>query len=69
MNTLSYKTVSANKATAKKEWIVIDAENEIVGRLCSAIAKIILFIKDRKEIVLSFEGFIVLPFLIRVIRE
>ncbi len=41
MNTLSYKTVSANKATAKKEWIVIDAENEIVGRLGSAIAKII----------------------------
>ena len=26
MDTLSYKTVSANKATAQKEWVVVDAE-------------------------------------------
>ena len=41
MNTLSYKTVSANKATVNKNWILIDAENEVVGRLCSQVAKII----------------------------
>ena len=29
MDSLSYKTISANKATAKKEWILVDAENEI----------------------------------------
>jgi large subunit ribosomal protein L13 len=38
VNTLSYKTVSANKATVKKEWIVIDAEGQILGRLASKVA-------------------------------
>ncbi|PID93652.1 MAG: 50S ribosomal protein L13 [Bacteroidetes bacterium] len=38
MNTLSYKTVSANKETVKKEWVVVDAENEVLGRLASKIA-------------------------------
>lgn len=38
MNTLSYKTVSANKNTVNKEWIIIDAENEILGRLASVTA-------------------------------
>ena len=41
MNTLSYKTVSANKQTTNKEWIVVDAEGEILGRLSSEIAKVI----------------------------
>ncbi len=41
MGTLSYKTISANKATAKKEWIVIDAENEIVGRLATKVANVL----------------------------
>ncbi len=41
MNTLSYKTVSANKKTVNKEWIVVDAEGEILGRLSSQIAKVI----------------------------
>jgi len=41
VNTLSYKTVSANKQTINKEWIVIDAEGEILGRLSSEIAKVI----------------------------
>lgn len=41
MNTLSYKTVSANKATANKEWVVVDAQGEILGRLSSKIAMII----------------------------
>jgi large subunit ribosomal protein L13 len=39
MNTLSYKTVSANKETVNKEWILIDAENEVLGRLASIAAK------------------------------
>lgn len=41
MNTLSYKTVSVNKETAKKEWVVIDATDQVVGRLCSKVAKIL----------------------------
>ena len=41
MDTLSYKTVSANKATVNKEWLLVDAENEILGRLSSEIAKLI----------------------------
>ncbi len=41
MNTLSYKTVSANKNTVHKEWIVVDAENETLGRLASAVAKML----------------------------
>ena len=38
MNTLSYKTVSANKETVEKEWFVVDAQDEILGRLASKIA-------------------------------
>lgn len=38
MNTLSYKTVSANKETVNKEWLLIDAENEVLGRLASKAA-------------------------------
>lgn len=41
MNTLSYKTVSANKATINKEWFVVDATDQILGRLSSEVAKII----------------------------
>jgi len=41
VNTLSYKTVSANKATVQKEWLLIDAENEILGRLASNVAKLL----------------------------
>ncbi|MBQ4633046.1 MAG: 50S ribosomal protein L13 [Prevotella sp.] len=41
MNTLSYKTISVNKETANKEWIVIDATDQVVGRLCSKVAKIL----------------------------
>lgn len=38
MDTLSYKTVSANRATVQKDWYVIDATNLVVGRLASRIA-------------------------------
>jgi large subunit ribosomal protein L13 len=38
MNTLSYKTVSANKNTVSKDWVLIDAENQVLGRLASTAA-------------------------------
>lgn len=41
MNTLSYKTISANKETAQKEWVVVDAQGEVLGRLASQIARLI----------------------------
>lgn len=41
MDTLSYKTVSANSKTAQKEWVLVDAENHTLGRLASEVAKMI----------------------------
>ncbi len=41
MDTLSYKTVSANKATAQKEWVVVDATDQVLGRLGSKVAKLL----------------------------
>ena len=41
MDSLSYKTISVNAATANKEWVVIDATNEVLGRLASQVAKIL----------------------------
>ena len=41
MDTLSYKTVSANAATVTKEWVVIDATDIVLGRLASRIALIL----------------------------
>ncbi len=41
MNTLSYKTISANKTTVKKEWVVVDATDQVLGRLASKVAKIL----------------------------
>ncbi len=38
MNTLSYKTVSANKATVTKEWVVLDATDQVLGRLATKAA-------------------------------
>ena len=38
MNTLSYKTVSANRATVNKEWVIIDAEGVVLGRVATLIA-------------------------------
>lgn len=38
MNTLSYKTANANKETVTKEWLLVDAENEVLGRLASKVA-------------------------------
>jgi large subunit ribosomal protein L13 len=41
VDTLSYKTVSTNKATATKSWLLVDAENETVGRLASKVAYLV----------------------------
>lgn len=41
MDTLSFKTVSANNATVKKEWVLIDAQDAVLGRLCSVVAKML----------------------------
>lgn len=41
MDSLSYKTISANKATVDKNWVIIDAQSQVLGRLASEIAKVI----------------------------
>ena len=38
MDTLSYKTVSANKQTVVKEWLVVDADGQALGRLATEVA-------------------------------
>jgi large subunit ribosomal protein L13 len=38
---ISYKTVHLNKATVQKEWVLIDAENQVVGRLAAKVAKLL----------------------------
>lgn len=40
MDTLSYKTISANKETVTKEWVVVDATDQVLGRFCSKVAKL-----------------------------
>ena len=41
MDTLSYKTISANKATVQKEWVVVDANDQVLGRLSAKVAKLL----------------------------
>jgi large subunit ribosomal protein L13 len=41
VDTLSYKTISANASTVNKQWVLVDAEGEVLGRLASKVAKII----------------------------
>jgi len=41
VNTLSYKTISANSATVQKEWLVVDAEGQTLGRMASVVARLI----------------------------
>ncbi len=41
MDTLSYKTVFVNSKTANKKWVIVDAENQPLGRLASAVAMVL----------------------------
>ena len=41
MDALSYKTVSANAQTVDKKWVLVDATDQIVGRVSSEVAKIL----------------------------
>ena len=41
MDTLSYKTLTPNAQSIQKEWVVIDATDLVLGRLCSEVAKIL----------------------------
>mgnify|MGYP003573785130 CR=1 FL=1 len=41
MDTLSYKTKSVNKESADKKWLIIDVENQILGRAASEVAKLL----------------------------
>jgi large subunit ribosomal protein L13 len=41
VNTLSYKTISANKATVDKEWVIVDAEGAVLGRLATLVANML----------------------------
>ena len=41
MNTLSYKTVSANKSTVEKKWYLVDATDQVLGRLASRVSLIL----------------------------
>ena len=38
MDTSSFKTISANKKTVKKNWVLVDANGQTLGRLASKVA-------------------------------
>ena len=41
MDTLSYKTISANANTVDKQWVVVDVAGMPLGRMASEVAKLI----------------------------
>ncbi|MDR2835201.1 MAG: 50S ribosomal protein L13 [Bacteroidales bacterium] len=41
MNTLKYRTISANRDTVNKQWFIVDAEGEILGRLAAKVALVL----------------------------
>merc|ERR1711965_528883 len=41
LDSLTYKTISANKETVDKNWVVVDASGHALGRMCSKIAKLL----------------------------
>lgn len=41
MDTLSYKTTNVNRATVNKEWLVVDATDQVLGRMCTKVAKLL----------------------------
>ena len=57
MDSLSYKTISANAATVDKQWVVIDATDEVLGRLASQVAKILRGKKMTDKVYTRHTGF------------
>lgn len=41
VDTLSFKTQTPNAASVEKQWVVVDATDQVLGRLCSKVAKIL----------------------------
>jgi len=41
VKTLKYRTLSANKETVNKQWFVVDAEGEVLGRLAAKVALVL----------------------------
>ena len=41
MDTLSYKTKSQRKEDVERKWYVVDAEGEVLGRMCTTIANVL----------------------------
>jgi large subunit ribosomal protein L13 len=41
VDAISYKTKSINKATVNKEWFIVDAEGQTLGRFASKVANIL----------------------------
>ncbi len=41
MDQNSYKTIFTNDSTAKKEWVIVDAKDQVLGRVASQVAKVL----------------------------
>ena len=41
MDQYSFKTIYANKATAEKNWVLVDAKDQVIGRLASQVASVL----------------------------
>jgi large subunit ribosomal protein L13 len=41
VDTVSYKTVSLNKGTVEKNWVIVDADSKVLGRLSTEVAMIL----------------------------
>lgn len=41
MDTLSYKTLTPNAESVEREWVVVDATDQVLGRLCAKVAKLL----------------------------
>lgn len=41
MDTLSYRTVTLDAASTPREWVVVDATDQVLGRLCAKVAKLL----------------------------
>lgn len=42
VNTLSYRTIHANKKTVKHDWWLIDAEGQLLGRISTRISSLLI---------------------------